>query len=154
MRIAIGSDHRGVALKSRLAGYLASLGHEVTDFGAHQGDAVDYPDIASCVGQAVAGGKAERGVLICGTGIGMAITANKLPGVRATTCSDEATAEICRRHNDVNVLCLAGSPEDPTRVERILAVWLETPFEGGRHARRLEKIAELERGGANGRDCR
>lgn len=144
MRIAIGSDHRGVSLKSLLAGYLTRLGHVVTDVGAHDGESVDYPDIAGCVGTAVSGGSADRGVLICGTGIGMAITANKIAGVRAAVCADAATAEICRRHNDVNVLCLAGTPADPAQIERLLSVWLETPFDGGRHARRLEKVADLE----------
>lgn len=145
MRIAIGSDHRGVGLKSSLAIYLRQSGHEVADHGAYDDQGVDYPDIASAVAQAVAGGSADRGVLICGTGIGMSITANKVPGVRATTCGDEATAEICRRHNDVNVLCLSGSPVEPGKVERMLTIWLETPFEGGRHSRRLEKISQLER---------
>jgi ribose 5-phosphate isomerase B len=133
-----------------LSAYLRQRGHEVTEVEIAASDSLDYPDIAGDVSQAVSGGLADRGLLICGTGIGMAITANKLRGVRAAVCPDEATAEICRRHNDVNVLCLAGTPENPAQTERIVDVWLETPFDGGRHARRLEKIAALERRERNG----
>jgi ribose 5-phosphate isomerase B len=133
-----------------LAAYLKQRGHDVTEVEIAASESLDYPDIAGDVSLAVSTGRADRGLLICGTGIGMAITANKLPGVRAAVCSDEATAEICRRHNDVNVLCLAGSPENPAQTERIVDVWLETPFDGGRHARRLEKIAALERRDRNG----
>ncbi|MFO0904222.1 MAG: ribose 5-phosphate isomerase B [Pirellulales bacterium] len=145
MRIAVGSDHRGIELKSQIVAYLQKLGHQTEDAGAFSEESVDYPDIASAVAQRVSSGACERGVLVCGTGIGMSIAANKHPGVRATTCADEATAEICRRHNDVNVICLSGNPAAPGLVERMLAVWLETPFDGGRHARRIEKIKDLER---------
>ena len=145
MRIVIGNDHRGYVMKLKLAEVLAGLGQGVTDEGTHSTESCDYPDISSAVARQVSTGQADRGILICGTGIGMAITANKFPGVRAATCHDEITAEICRRHNDVNVLCLSGDLLGESRLENLLRVWLETEFEGGRHARRLEKIAEIER---------
>lgn len=145
MRIAIGSDHRGYGMKLKLAEVLAELGHTVLDEGTHGTESCDYPDAAKGVAREVSSGAADRGILICGTGIGMAITANKFPGIRATTCPDEITAEICRRHNDVNVLCLSGDLLGEGRLDNLIRVWLETEFEGGRHARRLEKIAEIER---------
>lgn len=144
MRIAIGSDHRGVQLKGRLMQGLLASGHDLFDAGTNSDQAVDYPDIAAVVSQRVAAGVADRGILICGTGIGMAITANKFPQIRAAVCQDELTAETCRRHNDTNVLCLTGDlPAE--RVGRIVETWLTTAFEGGRHARRVEKIAQIER---------
>ena len=145
MRVAIGSDHRGVQLKAKVLEFLQNIGIEASDEGPQAADSVDYPDFAAAVCRRVAAGDADRGILVCGTGIGMAITANKSPGVRATTCHDEITAEICRRHNDVNVLCLSGDLLGESRLDNLIRVWLETEFEGGRHARRLEKIAELER---------
>lgn len=145
MQIAIGSDHRGYGMKLKLAELLTELGHSTIDEGTHSTESCDYPDVASTVARKVSTGVAERGILICGTGIGMAITANKFPGVRATTCSDEISAEVCRRHNDVNVLCLSGDLLGESRLGNLVRVWLETEFEGGRHARRLEKIAEIER---------
>jgi ribose 5-phosphate isomerase B len=145
MQIAIGSDHRGYGMKLKLAEVLTGLGHTVSDEGTHSTESCDYPDISSAVARKVSSGEADRGVLICGTGIGMAITANKFAGVRATTCHDEITAEICRRHNDVNVLCLPGDLLGESRLDNLLKVWLETAFEEGRHARRLEKIADIER---------
>lgn len=146
MRISIGSDHRGVELKARLIQLLGQLGHEVSDEGTHSAEpAVDYPDIATVVSHKVAGGKVERGFLVCGSGIGMAITANKVHGVRATVCPDEKTAELCRRHNNVNVLCLANEMIGNPRLESIIGIWLNTPFDGGRHATRVEKIAGVER---------
>ena len=145
MRIAIGSDHRGYGMKLKLAEVLAELGHAVADEGTHSPDSCDYPDTANVVASKVSSGEVDRGILICGTGIGMAIASNKFPGVRATTCNDEITAEICRRHNDVNVLCLSGDLLGESRLDNLIRVWLETEFEGGRHARRLEKIAEVER---------
>ncbi|MEO8496690.1 MAG: ribose 5-phosphate isomerase B [Planctomycetota bacterium] len=145
MQIAIGSDHRGYGMKLKLAELLTGLGHVVADEGTHSTESCDYPDISSAVAGKVSSGEADRGILVCGTGIGMAITANKFPGVRATTCNDEITAEICRRHNDVNVLCLSGDLLGESRLNNLLQVWLETEFEGGRHARRLEEIAEIER---------
>ncbi|MCA9104052.1 MAG: ribose 5-phosphate isomerase B [Pirellulaceae bacterium] len=144
MRIAIGNDHRGVQFKRKLVDLLSRLGHEVVDVGTDSSESVDYPDIASLVACKVAKKEVDRGILICGTGIGMAITANKVPGIRATTCHDEVTAEICRRHNDVNVLCLSADLVGEQRVQRMVEVWLGTEFDGGRHERRISKIAELE----------
>lgn len=144
MKIAVGSDHRGYQLKARLDQMLANLGHEVIDVGTCSADQVDYTDFAEAVSRKVAGGEADRGILICGTGIGMAITANKFPGVRAATAHDELTAEMCRRHNDVNVLCLSGDMLAERPIDTMIAIWLQTDFEGGRHARRVEKIRQIE----------
>lgn len=144
MQIAIGSDHRGVQVKSRLIIALESLKHSVCDCGTIDEESVDYPDYAEEVCSKVSSGAADRGILICGTGIGMAITANKFSGVRAASCYDEIMAEMCRRHNDVNVLCLPGDLIGNRPVADLVRVWLETPFEGGRHERRLKKIAAIE----------
>ena len=146
MRIAIGSDHRGFAVKQKLIELLKRLGHEVLDDGAHGAESCDYPDIASIVGQQVGRREVERGILICGTGIGMSIAANKLPGVRAAPCHDDLSAEMSRRHNDLNVLCLSADMLGEKLIDRMIDIWLKTEFEGGRHARRVEKIAELEHG--------
>jgi ribose 5-phosphate isomerase B len=144
MRIAIGSDHRGVAARKRLIGLMERLGNEVVDCGSHGEEAVDYPDVAADVARRVSEGSVERGILLCCTGVGMAIAANKLPGVRAATCHDEVTAEMSRRHNDLNVLCLSAEMIGADVQEKILRTWLATPFEGGRHARRVAKITALE----------
>ena len=144
MRIAIGSDHRGVAARLRLIGLLERLGHEVVDCGSHGTEAVDYPDIAADVDHRVSHGTVDRGVLLCCTGVGMAIAANKVHGVRAATCHDEVTAELSRRHNDLNVLCLSAEMLGQELQDKMIQTWLETPFEGGRHARRLAKIEALE----------
>ncbi|MFM8952952.1 MAG: ribose 5-phosphate isomerase B [Planctomycetaceae bacterium] len=144
MRIAIGSDHRGVAARQRLMGLLQRLGHEIIDCGSHGEDAVDYPDIAADVARRVSEGTVDRGILLCCTGVGMAIAANKLPGVRAATCHDEVTAEMSRRHNDLNVLCLSAEMIGPEVQDKLIQTWLTTQFEGGRHARRVAKIAALE----------
>jgi ribose 5-phosphate isomerase B len=144
MRIAIGSDHRGFHLKEQLVALLRSKGHEVDDEGTCGPDSVDYPDFAALVAKKISQQTADRGILICGTGIGMAIAANKFPGVRAAPCNDEVTAEMSRRHNDLNVLCLSADMLSPRTVDRMVEVWLATPFEGGRHERRVEKIHELE----------
>jgi ribose 5-phosphate isomerase B len=144
MRIAIGSDHRGVQVKAKLILMFENLGHHVIDHGTHDSTSVDYPDIAALVAEEVSHGRAERGVLICGTGIGMAISANKFPHIRAATVHDEFEAEMCRRHNNVNVLCLSADLLGERSLDGMLNVWLTTEFEGGRHARRLEKIAALE----------
>ena len=146
MHIAIGSDHRGIHVKAKLAESLQQMGHDVVDAGAHAETSVDYPDIASEVASGVSQGTAERGILICGTGIGMAIAANKIRKVRAATCRDEFEAEICRRHNDVNVLCLGADLLGTRNVDLLVKKWLETEFEGGRHARRVDKIPEVENG--------
>jgi ribose 5-phosphate isomerase B len=144
MRIAIGSDHRGFQLKEQLVALLRSKHHEIEDVGTHTPDSVDYPDYAAIVARRVSEGGAERGILICGTGIGMAIAANKFPGVRAAPCSDEITAEISRRHNNLNVLCLSADMLSPRTAERMVEIWVDAPFEGGRHERRVAKIRDLE----------
>jgi ribose 5-phosphate isomerase B len=144
MRISVGNDHRGLDVKKRLAELLRQLGHDVTDEGTQSKESVDYPDVAAVVAKKVSQGDVDRGILICGTGIGMSITANKFPGVRAATCNDAVTAEISRRHNDVNVLCLAGDLLGQQNIDRLIQIWLATEFEGGRHARRLDKISKFE----------
>jgi len=144
MRVAIGNDHRGYPVKAKIIELLQRLCHDVIDDGSHDDKAVDYPDVAAAVAQRVASGQADRGILVCGTGIGMAIAANKVRGVRAATIHDELTAEICRRHNNVNVLCLSADLLGQRNIDRILQIWLETEFEGGRHARRVEKITQLD----------
>jgi ribose 5-phosphate isomerase B len=145
MRIAIGSDHRGFAVKSKLIELLKRLGQEVVDAGPQTVESVDYPDIASIVAGQVSQGTVDRGILICGTGIGMCIAANKFPGVRAAPCHDDLTAEMSRRHNNLNVLCLSADMLGEKLIDRMVEIWLKTDFEGGRHARRVEKIAEMER---------
>ena len=147
MRISIGNDHRGVQFKLKLADLLKRLGHEVVDAGTNESSAIDYPDVAAMVAKQVAGQDSDRGILICGTGIGMAIAANKVPGIRATTCHDEVTAEICRRHNNVNVLCLSADLVGEQRIQRLVEVWLNTDLDGGRHERRIKKIETLESNG-------
>ena len=144
MRIAIGSDHRGVTSRSRLVGLLERMGHEIVDCGSFGDEAVDYPDVAAEVARRVAEGTVERGILLCCTGVGMAIAANKVAGVRAATCHDEVTAEMSRRHNDLNVLCLSAEMLGPEMQEKVIRTWLATAFEGGRHARRVAKITALE----------
>ena len=144
MKIAIGSDHRGVDTKRRLAANLRAMGHEVADLGVDGTESVDYPDYAYAVGKLVGAAQAERGVLICGTSLGMCIAANKVHGVRAASCHDNFTAEMSRRHNDANVLCLSADLIGEELIDRIVRVWMETPFEGGRHARRVEKITKIE----------
>ncbi len=144
MRIAIGADHAGYALKETLVAYMRERGLEVLDFGTHSSDSVDYPDYARAVAEAVARGDADFGVLICGTGVGMSIAANKVPGIRAAAVSDVYSARMSRAHNDANILCMGGRVVGPGLAIEILETWLRTPFEGGRHARRLEKIRQLE----------
>lgn len=144
MRISIGSDHRGVHIKTRLIAHLTTAGHEVVDLGTDSEDSVDYPDFASAVCRQVALGQADRGILICGTGIGMAIAANKFKGVRAANCYDQVMAELCRRHNNVNVLCLPGDLIGDGPVDELVNIWLATEFEAGRHQRRLDKIVRIE----------
>ncbi|MEI6037736.1 MAG: ribose 5-phosphate isomerase B [Planctomycetota bacterium] len=144
MRIAIGSDHRGVAARLRLITLLERMGHEVIDCGSHGTEAVDYPDVAADVAGRVSHATVDRGILLCCTGVGMAIAANKVAGVRAATCHDEVTAEMSRRHNDLNVLCLSAEMIGPEVQDKMIRTWLETPFDGGRHARRVAKIMSLE----------
>jgi ribose 5-phosphate isomerase B len=147
MRVSVGSDHRGFNVKTKLVNLLTELGHEVLDEGTDSTASVDYPDIASIVGRKVSGGDVDRGILVCGTGIGMAIAVNKFHGVRAATCHDEIIVDICRRHNDVNVLCLPGDLLGERPIDNLVKIFLDTEFEGGRHARRLRKVADLERRG-------
>jgi ribose 5-phosphate isomerase B len=144
MRIAVGCDHRGVHVKQKVVELLAKLTHEVTDVGVDSQESVDYPDIAAEVGRRVSCGQADRGILICGTGIGMCIAANKFPGVRAAPCHDDVTAEMSRRHNDLNVLCLSADLLGAKLIDRMIEIWLATEFEGGRHARRVGKISDIE----------
>lgn len=144
MKIVIGSDHRGYEVKRRLTTLLQNLGHEVSDVGTTSKESVDYPDFAFQVAETVGKGGAERGVLICGSGIGMCIAANKVPGVRAAPCHDSITAEMSRRHNDANVLCLSADLLGEELIERMVRIFLDTVFEGGRHARRVEKIRQYE----------
>jgi ribose 5-phosphate isomerase B len=145
MKVALGSDHRGFDVKRRIAHVLQQLGHEVLDFGPGSAESVDYPDFAFLVAEAVSNGRAERGILICGTGIGMCIAANKVKGIRAAPCHDSITAEMSRRHNDANVLCLSADLLGEELIDRMVRIWLETDFEGGRHARRVDKIRQHEK---------
>ena len=145
MRIAIGSDHRGVTMKAKVIEILRQNGHEIIEcIGEVRDNAIDYPDVARQVAAAVSKNEVDRGILICGTGIGMSIVANKFPNVRAAVCGDKLTAEISRRHNNLNVLCLSGDMLGANALEGILNKWLKTEFEGGRHERRIQKIAQIE----------
>jgi ribose 5-phosphate isomerase B len=144
MKIAIGSDHRGFDLKRRVVALLQKLGHEVIDVGPEARDSVDYPDFAFQVAVAVSEKRVDRGILLCGSGIGMCIAANKVRGVRAAPCHDSITAEMSRRHNNANVLCISADLLGEELVDRMVRIWLETEFEGGRHARRVDKIARFE----------
>lgn len=145
MKIAIASDHRGVQVKSRVNDLLTRMGYEVVDYGPEDAnDSVDYPDYAAKVAREVSKGTMDRGILICGTGIGMCITANKFSGVRAADCHDDLTAEMSRRHNNANVMCLSADLLADNVVNRMVEIWVRTEFEGGRHARRVEKIQQFE----------
>ena len=144
MKVCIASDHRGVQLKDELKVFLENQGYTVEDKGTSGEGSVDYPDFGSLVAQDVSRGLCERGVLICSTGIGMSVVANKFPRVRAALCVDVDTARQCREHIDANVLVLAGSRIDAEMARVLLKTWLETPFSGGRHQRRLDKITQIE----------
>jgi ribose 5-phosphate isomerase B len=143
--IALGADHAGWQLKEEIKTWLLQRNVELLDLGTHSPDPADYPDYAAQVGEAVASGKATRGILVCGTGIGMAMTANKVPGVRAAFCPDLFTARMSREHNDANVLALGGRLTGRELALEIIEMWLRAEFQGGRHSRRLGKITELER---------
>ena len=143
--VALGADHAGFELKEALKAWLIDQSYQVLDYGTHSTDSVDYPDYAAQVADAVADQKVERGVLVCGTGIGMTIAANKVPGVRAALCSDLYTARMSREHNDANVLALGGRLMSAEMAVDILRMWLAADFAGGRHLRRVDKIAEIER---------
>ncbi len=145
MKIALASDHRGFEFKNVITTFLSNLGHEIVDYGTLNGtDSVDYPDYGLQAARAVARGECERAIMICGTGLGMSLVANKVKGVRATVCHDLYTVEMSRKHNDSNVLCLGADVVDQNLLEKKIKLWLETPFEGGRHARRVGKIMDIE----------
>jgi ribose 5-phosphate isomerase B len=145
VRIAIGADHAGFLLKEHLRQTLERLGHSVDDRGTHSEDAVDYPPICIAVGTAVAEGRADRGIVLGGSGQGEQIAANKVKGVRAALCNDLYTARLSRLHNDANVLSMGGRIVAFGLADEILKLWLDTPFEGGRHQRRLDQIADAEK---------
>jgi ribose 5-phosphate isomerase B len=145
MRLAIGADHAGFALKEQLRRRLAEEGHEMVDFGADSGESCDYPDFAQAVAREVAQGRVDRGILVCSTGIGMAIAANKVAGVRAAPAQSEDEVRLTREHNDANVLTLGARYLDEQRAAGLVDLFLGTEFSGGRHARRVAKIAQLER---------
>jgi len=144
-QIIIGSDHAGFEMKEAMARYLAAQGVAVTDAGTRSAESVDYPDFGALVARKVSAGEFARGILVCGSGVGMAIVANRFPGVRAVVALDEETARMSRVHNDANILALAGRRTDVKTAERIVDVWLATAFEGGRHQQRIDKITALER---------
>jgi len=146
VRIALGCDHAGFLLKESLKAFLAEEGHEVIDLGTDSEEAVDYPDVSAAAGRAVVDGRADRGIVLGGSGQGEQIAANKVHGVRAALCNDMYLAELSRRHNDANVLTMGGRIVAPALGREIVRLWLATPFDGGRHARRVEQVAEIERG--------
>ena len=144
--IALGADHGGFELKEAIRAYLDENGIEYQDFGTYTTDSVDYAPFAAKVAHAVAEGKAEKGILCCGTGIGISIAANKVKGIRAAVCSNAFCAEMTRRHNDANILCMGGRVIGTEEAVAFTQIFLNTPFEGGRHAKRIAQIAEIERG--------
>ena len=144
--IALGCDHGGFALKEAIKNHLDARGIADEDFGTHTSDSVDYPRFAYMVAQAVASGACELGILCCGTGIGISIAANKVAGTRAAVCHDAITAEMTRRHNDANILCLGGRILETKEALEMVDVFLETPFDGGRHSKRIEQISQIEAG--------
>jgi ribose 5-phosphate isomerase B len=146
MKIAIGSDHRGFEAKEQIKAIIAELGHEYIDFGVGDSSPVDYPDVAYVVAKAVSEGQADRAILACATGIGMCIAANKIKKIKAALCHDELSATISRDHNDANVLCLSGDQIGDVLLRKIVEVWLDTEFSGGRHLRRVKKIDAIEEG--------
>ena len=147
MRIAIAADHRGHSVKEKVAVLLSEQGHEVLDMGTNSSRSCDYPNLAYPAARCVADGKAEVAILVCGSGIGMTICANKVKGIRAALCHDELTAQMSRRHNNANILCLASDVLGEELMRRIVVSWLSTPFDGGgRHERRVRKIGWIEQG--------
>lgn len=145
MKIAIGSDHRGFEAKERVKALLLDMGLQVDDLGVQSKQAADYPDTGLAVAELVAQHNADRGILFCGSGIGMSITANKVKGIRAALCHDELTAQMAKRHNDANVLCLPADLIGDALMQNIVRTWLTADFEGGRHARRIDKIDAYEK---------
>ena len=144
MNVALSSDHRGFNAKERIKAILKAAGHNVVDFGCNSTASCDYPDHALAGATSVALGKSDRGIFFCGTGVGMSMTANKVKGIRAALCHDELTAEMSRRHNNANVLCLPADLLGEELLRRVVDVWLKTDYEGGRHDRRLKKITDFE----------
>ena len=145
MKVALASDHAGFQLKETVKEYLASQKHEFDDFGTHSEESVDYPDYGFPATEAVARGECDLGILVCGSGIGMSMLANRVSGIRAALCTSVQMAEFSRTHNDANVLVLGERITDKEMALKIVKVWLSTPFEGGRHQRRLDKIAAYEK---------
>jgi len=146
MKLSIGSDHRGFQAKERMKVFLAELGHESIDCGTDSTKPCDYPDIAYPTAKAVADGKAELGILFCGSGIGMSIAANKVRGVRAALCHDEVSVDLARRHNDARILCLPADGLGEKQMTKIIRIFLETSFDAGRHERRVNKVSNIENG--------
>jgi len=146
MKIVVGSDHRGFKAKEVIKAIVTQLGHECIDVGTDSSDPVDYPDYAYLAAMAVAKNEADRAILICGTGIGTSITANKVKGIRAALCHDELSTQISRDHNDANVLCVSGDLIGEVLMRKMVEVWLSTEFSGGRHQRRINKITAIEEG--------
>jgi ribose 5-phosphate isomerase B len=144
IKIAVGADHAGFELKEKVREHLASRGYDVQDLGTTSTDPVDYPDFAERVASQVAAKQATYGVLVCGTGLGMELAANKVPGIRATPCNDTLSARLAREHNNANVLTMGGRLIDEAEARKIVDTWLATPFAGGRHVRRVEKIASID----------
>jgi ribose 5-phosphate isomerase B len=144
MRIALGADHAGVDLKNQLKQLVTDRGDVCEDFGTDDGESVDYPDFAARVAREVAAGRCDRGILVCGSGLGMAIAANKVPGIRAVAVTDAESARLARAHNDANVLALGARLTSPADARGLVTIFLETAFSGGRHQRRLDKLAALE----------
>ena len=144
-KIAIGSDHAGFEAKEKAKSELTAMGVEVFDKGSHTLDSVDYPDFGAAVARAVVSGEVERGVLVCGSGIGISMAANKIPGARAALCWNEETARLAREHNDANVLCFGSRFIEPEQAARMVRIFLETDFAGGRHTQRVEKLSALDK---------
>ena len=145
MKVIIASDHRGFKVKERIFLQLSELGDSVSNAGPFTENSVDYPDFAAIIANEISQGHADRGILVCGTGIGMAITANKFPSVRAASCMNELSAKLSRQHNDLNVLCIGADLLSMTEIDDIIKIWLETEFEGDRHQRRIDKIHQYEK---------
>ncbi len=144
MIIAIGTDHGGIVLKSSIVNYLKEKNIEIIDVGTDNSESVDYPIFAKAVGELVASGKADKGILLCGTGIGISIAANKIKGIRAAVVTNEFCAEKCAEHNNANILCLGGRVVTPEYAVKFVDIWLNTPFAGGRHQKRIDMITEIE----------
>jgi len=153
MKIALGADHAGFRAKEELKKWLEAHGHQVQDVGTHSEEPTDYPDYARLVGHSVREKQSDRGILVCGTGIGVAMAANKIRGIRAAVCHDLFTAEVARKHNDANVLCVGARVLKDDAIRQVAEKFLATEHEGGRHARRVQKIMDIEDGECGGKPC-